>query len=785
MLSRSAMSKLKAILMIDVLIVAIAAGIYLYLQNTGQLAAESQSTEFTVTDLTINPLEAEIGESITISANLTNVGQIEGSYTLNLTINDILKGNQTILLSPGESRILEFTDAENTEGNYTVKIGTLTGSFIIKPPPPTTSNIILSDLLVTPYEANVGSTVNIKVTARNPGTEADSILIKVSIDSELADSKTVQLAGGATETIEFTINATSEGRHRVNVNTLSGSFMVVPEGMHTLTILISPVPKGGSGDFHLNGEAQRTPYSALLPEGTYTVAMPATDPTGEYGFLNWNDGELNPVRTISLTEAMLLVAYFEFATSCPSLYLWNGEEWVYIQEVSNHGWLGYTRYVNEDGSLEYWRNNPWDYIPLDKTQLQLTGGYYRINLTQRWNEIFFLDKTNLMVVDHPSNTNVYSTMVEQYIDPNYMGQIYTVSKDPLKPVSATNELVTVYNGVVVDSYNKVDALSEISSKDGVFTSGFNGKYSEDWNNQTWNRLTLDLGDLTGAPQIKLIVKAMVNWGETDSYVLWMNKFYSTQVPNHTEPTPTPFMEVKDANGNWMRVPENRQFPLPPDLPPSDELARTFVIDLTGLFSTNDYSLRISNFWNVTFDFIGVDTSVQKDVTIERIDPTASLHQEFYSPSTSSGSFTRYGDVTSLLLAEDDEFVIGRQGDSVSLLFPADDLPPVAAGMERDFFFFVACWFKVQYANYGFGPGHDGFTVDPLPFHNMSGFPYPLATESYPYDDAHNAYLRDYNTRVIDASSEAASFSIWIPIVAAVSIVVANVAILVRFRKRKR
>jgi hypothetical protein len=72
-------------------------------------------------------------------------------------------------------------------------------------------------------------------------------------------------------------------------------------------------------------------------------------------------------------------------------------------------------------------------------------------------------------------------------------------------------------------------------------------------------------------------------------------------------------------------------------------------------------------------------------------------------------------------------------------------------MERDYYFFVACWFKVEYANYGFGPGNNGFTVDPLPFHYMSGFPYPLQTESYPYDAEHLSYLQEYNTREIKPS----------------------------------
>ena len=70
----------------------------------------------------------------------------------------------------------------------------------------------------------------------------------------------------------------------------------------------------------------------------------------------------------------------------------------------------------------------------------------------------------------------------------------------------------------------------------------------------------------------------------------------------------------------------------------------------------------------------------------------------------------------------------------------------APGMERDYFFVVACWFKDPPGAWGYG---FDFTVDPMPFMAMSGFPYPT-TESYPYDAAHLAYIQQYNTRVITA-----------------------------------
>lgn len=711
-------------------------------------APPAKPAEFQVTTLVIDPDIAEQGTPVDISVKVTNVGELTGTHSVSLTINGAVKETKEVQLSGGTTTTVKFTVTESTKGSYTVKVGDLTGTLSIQGP----STISLTALVVRPYEVWAGDTVTVIAKGTNQAAEASSLSVKLRIDNEVVETKTLHIAGGSTGEVQFSViaKALEAGQnsksYSINVGTLSGGFLVVKSGYHTLNVAVSPA---GTADFtfiYPNGTSvpRKTFWSDLLPEGTYTVVMPLQDPTGRYTYENWDDGSLNPSRTVTLTSRTTVTANYKGGSSCPSMYMWNGTHYVFVSDVSNHGWLGYTRYVNSDGSLDYWRNNPWDYIPLAKGQLQPIDGYYQFNLTQRWDEIFFIDAAHLMVVDHPADVSVYSTMVEQYIDPAYMGQIYTVNNNPLKPVSAFNEIVTVYNGTVTSSANGVDALSQISNRDGVFTTGFNGKYSEAWNNQTWNRLTLDLGNLTGAPQIKLVVTSLVDWGPAESYTLWMDKFYSTTVPDHTEPTPTPFMEVKDANGNWIRVPEDRQFPLPPD-----GVARTFVVDLTGLFPTNDYSIRISNFWNVTFDYIGIDITPTQNVTIHKIDPQALLYQQFApTASLSSGNFTKYGDVTPLLLNEDDMFVIGRQGDTVSLQFPATNLPPLAAGMERDYFFFVSCWFKVQYANYGFGPGNNGFTVTPLPFHYMSGFPYPLDTESYPYDAEHLAYLAEWNTRVI-------------------------------------
>ena len=609
---RSAITKLKAILLIDLIIVAAAAGAYIYLQNQGLIVGAPKPAEFSVTDLTIDPFEAEVFEPILVTVNVTNVGDKQGVYMANLTINNVLKENQTILLQGGESAIVEFTVIEEVEGTYQLEVDGLVGSLNIKVPPPTSSNISLSKLMVNPYEGWVDEPITATVTATNLGTESESLSVRLMIDDSLVETKRIELAAGATMTVEFTFNATTEGKHTVKVNKLSGTFIIVPTGYHTLTINYSgggsvPVP------LTLNGESNNMPYSELMPVGEYTLTVPNpfTTETAVFEFAYWNNGAKSTTITVNHQSRSIVVATYNLISgysSCPSLYYWNGTNYVYVTEISNAGWLGYMDYINENGDIVFGGGNPWDYIKLDNTQLTPRNGYYDLILSQQWDEIFYIDAACMIAVDHPANVDVYSTM-SNYINQAFNGDIYTVSKDNLlTPISAVNE-------------KGENVLPQISQLDGVFTPGSNGLVSPSWENITLNQLTLDLGDLSSAPQIKLVINGMVDWGSPEHYYTWVDGFETAS--NGTQIYPAPYMEIKDASGQWLRVSQDRQMPTPADYVP-----RSFVVDLIGLFPSDvsDYQIRITNFFNVTFDYIGIDITPQESISIQRINPTATLQR---------------------------------------------------------------------------------------------------------------------------------------------------------------
>ncbi|MGQ9539289.1 MAG: CARDB domain-containing protein [Candidatus Bathycorpusculaceae bacterium] len=141
-LSKSAMTKLKTILVIDLMIVGLAAGGYYSLQTFLKTAVmpslpEVKPAEFKLGNLTIQPSQVEVNQPVTIKVNVANVGEQEGTCALNLTINDVVEETRIIQLPGGSFTVVEFTVIKDASGTYSVRIGDLTGTFKVVAPSPT------------------------------------------------------------------------------------------------------------------------------------------------------------------------------------------------------------------------------------------------------------------------------------------------------------------------------------------------------------------------------------------------------------------------------------------------------------------------------------------------------------------------------------------------------------------------------------------------------------------------------------------------------------------------
>ena len=86
---------------------------------------------FEISNLVISPAEAETGQTITISATIRETNNISGIYEGTLRINDVVEATKTLTVGPLATEEITFTVSKNEAGVYSVKLDTLTGSFIV------------------------------------------------------------------------------------------------------------------------------------------------------------------------------------------------------------------------------------------------------------------------------------------------------------------------------------------------------------------------------------------------------------------------------------------------------------------------------------------------------------------------------------------------------------------------------------------------------------------------------------------------------------------------------
>jgi len=176
------------------------------------------------TDLTVSPAEAQPGQPVEISVKVTNVGGMESSYTVTLSINGIVEDTETITLAGGETKVVTFMVTRDIAGGYAVEVGGLTVTFTVVGPKP--AEFVATDLTVAPTEVKVKQEVKITVKVTNVGEQSGSYTVDLKIAGVIVDTKTVTLGGGESTTVTFEIVEEKAGVHNVEVAGLKGTFLV-------------------------------------------------------------------------------------------------------------------------------------------------------------------------------------------------------------------------------------------------------------------------------------------------------------------------------------------------------------------------------------------------------------------------------------------------------------------------------------------------------------------------------------------------------------------------------
>jgi tetratricopeptide (TPR) repeat protein len=473
-----------------------------------------------------------------------------------------------------------------------------------------------------------------------------------------------------------------------------------------------------------------TDYRKVTYEGVPVVLRLGARTQVETVRITWPNGLIQNETGLAVNRVAAITEAPRLSGSCPMIFTWNGQRFQFITDV-----LGVAPLGAMSGDGQYFPVDHDEYVSIPGEALEARGGEYEVRVTEELREVSYLDQIRLLALDHPSGVDVVTN--EKFKSPPFPefrlfgvetkngGRVYPVSARDRQGASVRAALVR-RDGVYPDSFRRDPAgIAEMHTLD------------------------LDFGNAAPANHAALILNGWVDWADGSTFLS------ATQA--HRDLT-FPYLQVKDAAGNWRTVVEDMGIPA--------GKPKTIAVDLTGKFLSASRQVRIVTNLCVYWDEIFlIENSAPPAARLTPVEMTAAdlhfrgfsqvtIHPERKQPerfdyarvsatamwNPTGGNYTRYGAVEKLLAEADDRMAILGSGDEVQLRFRAAGLPELPVGWKRDFLLLVDGWAKDADANTAFSQ-----SVLPLPFHGMSRYPYP-AEERFPDDAEHTQYQQEYNTR---------------------------------------
>ncbi|MCU1289806.1 MAG: putative system TPR-repeat lipoprotein [Acidobacteria bacterium] len=417
-------------------------------------------------------------------------------------------------------------------------------------------------------------------------------------------------------------------------------------------------------------------------------------------------------------------------SSCPYLYTWNGEKFEFISDFLGGGEMAYSH-----GNGQTNTPDPEEYVRITSEQLKPRNGRYELRVTNELEEVLYLDRFELIAVDHRENTEIY---------PNEGLGIPTADKFILYTTGGERAPLSAFDG------KKRDVTKRVRALDRNFYDSFENEKIRGYAKP--HELVLTLDDRRGYNgRTLLLLTGWTDYAFSSDNVAAAQSGLALQMPK---------LQVRNKRGEWETVIESIGI--------SVGRPQTVVVDLTGKFLSDSREVRIQTNMKTLWDKIAVDTSADAsaNLRVSRLEPrSADLRERGFSLEVKpdgkepvlvdyntvlndgrwkyfSGSFTRLGSVLPLLSGADDVFVISKTGDELALAFDEKALPPLEKGMKRTFLLRSIGYSKEMDIN-----SASPDAVMPLPFRAMSKYPYG-ANEQFPMSDEKRKIYDEYTTRIV-------------------------------------
>ncbi|HOW64742.1 MAG TPA: FG-GAP-like repeat-containing protein [Verrucomicrobiota bacterium] len=450
--------------------------------------------------------------------------------------------------------------------------------------------------------------------------------------------------------------------------------------------------------------------------------------------IQWPDGVAQVEIGLGAGENHKIAELQRKISSCPVLFAWNGQRFEFITDFAGVGGLGYYAGPGESAPPQV-----LEHIKIEPDQLRPQGGIYDLRITEPMEETAYVDRLELLAIDHPKTHQVFPDERLAVNGPAATHDLIVLSH-PIFPLRATDP----------DCRDCTEHLLKVDRRY-AYEPPLDRRYFGYCRPHT---LEMDFGDqlagIDAQQPVFLFIRGYIEYPYSQTV------YAAAQSQVKWEPLR---IDRQQSDGSWKTLVADAGVP--------GGMDRTMTVDLTGHLTGARCRLRLTSNLEVFFDQIFLANHVGRQSVRIRSVPllSADLRRvgfaREYSPDgrlpliydyalsdatapfhVLRGAYTRYGPVKTLLEQFDDQYVLVGPGDEIALRFDASSLPAVSPDASRSFVLISHAYCK-DMDLYTATPD----TLEPLPFRGMSRYPYP-PTEHYPNTPEHQAFLKTYNTRII-------------------------------------
>ncbi len=182
---------------------------------------------FSVSNLTITPNQVKAGETLTISAMISNNGPESAKYSVVLRINGVVENIIELLLSAGVSQAISFTVIKDIGGDYYAEVDGLGGAFNVVPLVPASFSV--SNLVISPDRVKQGQNITISAMVTNNGEVSGSQSLVLKLKGAVEGTQEISLEPGETQRVDFNITKNTPGFYNAEMEGLTGRFVVEME----------------------------------------------------------------------------------------------------------------------------------------------------------------------------------------------------------------------------------------------------------------------------------------------------------------------------------------------------------------------------------------------------------------------------------------------------------------------------------------------------------------------------------------------------------------------------